>query len=319
MPPVSRVSPARMTFGMVLPMTFRSMVATYIAGAAVLVIFAIMTHSISGGIVSLFPPDVLRVLVTMAAVVLLTPVWVYGCSALTAWAVNRIVRRARERMFAAHPDLANDPRGSALAKVLESPRRKYSDLARVVRECSPSTGATRIVCLDGTDAPAPEDASVEPVVIAANRDLGVVASVMFVLSVGVLAILFIPGMAGTEESLQFVIMAICGWGACGLGFWRCVVSPSYVRFAPGVIQLLRYAPLARRPIVKTVLLDESTVVFVVGPKRAKHEAIWRLAVCRLDVCHEIAFSASTEQSECIWRALLSTAPTPPLSDEFLVG
>lgn len=316
-PDVIRVPPARETFKVVLTMTVRCTVMAYVAGGAALAIFATMLQSIGRGIVPLSAPDMVLPLVVAGVVTLLSPAWLFAMFAFSAWAHNRDARHVRERMFAAHPDLADDPRVAALVATLESVGRKYPALARVVCEHSPDGRTAHVVCLNGTDPPTLEDAPAEPFVTLPRQTPGAeLASCICVLCWIEFAFFVV---CGRMRSWYAPLLGVLGLIAGGVWFWKYKVSPRYVRFAPGVIQFLQYASFARWPCVKTVPLDEHAIVFVWTPQQPSRQRSWRIAVCRHDECTEIVFFASQEESESIWRALISTAPTPPLSDEFLVG
>jgi hypothetical protein len=96
-----------------------------------------------------------------------------------------------------------------------------------------------------------------------------------------------------------------------------MIRPTYYRLAPGVIQVLVYSLSSRRPMIRSYPMEAGTLA--VFTRIRKHLI---LTLARGENTDMLSFShmdRPQERIEQAWKALLSTAPTPPLSDEALVG
>jgi hypothetical protein len=84
-----------------------------------------------------------------------------------------------------------------------------------------------------------------------------------------------------------------------------------------MIQILEFRPSSRRPAIRSYPMTVGTLVVL-----AENVHALTLTMSRAEQADTIPidkgerFDATMER---LWAALLSTAPTPPLSDEGLVG
>ena len=101
-------------------------------------------------------------------------------------------------------------------------------------------------------------------------------------------------------------------------FWMAGVRPKYLRLAPGIIQVLEYRWFWKsRPIIRSYAMAAGTLALVVEAPDNVTLTLMREEQVDLIRLSEMRYSRKT--IERVWQALLSTAPTPPLSDEHLVG
>ena len=132
------------------------------------------------------------------------------------------------------------------------------------------------------------------------------------------------------------------WGI--LFTWRSVLRPRYIRLAPGVVQVMQYNWLGLgRPTIRSYTMDAGTLVIVsqadavVAQADVNWDAVptWRRSQVALRTLGRVRVILSrgkmkdtidftnmhdpTDALTSIWQAILSTAPTPRLSDTELVG
>jgi hypothetical protein len=116
---------------------------------------------------------------------------------------------------------------------------------------------------------------------------------------------------------MFTYFLVAGAIALGVWIWRGMIKPTYYRLAPGVIQVLVYSLSSRRPMIRSYPMEAGTLA--VFTRIRKHLI---LALARGENTDMLSFSRMDRPQERIeqaWSALLSTAPTPPLSNDSLVG
>jgi hypothetical protein len=108
-------------------------------------------------------------------------------------------------------------------------------------------------------------------------------------------------------------------GLVGLSawLWRAGVRPRYLRIAPGILQILQYGPRGGQPDVRSYPMIPGTTVFV-SKARGKLTVDFFRGPMR-DTIPLSGLRKADEYLERMLRGLLSAAPTPPLSDEELVG
>ncbi|UCC29117.1 MAG: hypothetical protein JSU86_13050 [Phycisphaerales bacterium] len=96
-----------------------------------------------------------------------------------------------------------------------------------------------------------------------------------------------------------------------------MIRPTYLRTAPGIIQVLVYRLLTDKPSIRSYPMEPGTLaVFTRIRKRLT------LALARDENTDVLSFwrmRQPRERVEQAWRALLSTAPMPPLSRAELLG
>ncbi len=107
------------------------------------------------------------------------------------------------------------------------------------------------------------------------------------------------------------IMASLGW-IIGVGF-----TPEYIRFTPGLIEVLRFTLSRRAPQVTRYPIGPGTVLWV--------ERLWpgvRVTLVReeqTETLHIESMGRPEEVEQWLWDAVLSSAPTPPTPQDTLVG
>jgi hypothetical protein len=110
--------------------------------------------------------------------------------------------------------------------------------------------------------------------------------------------------------------AVSVWVAI-VRFFEFFCRSAYLRLAPGVIQVLRYSAGKRKPRISSFPIEAGTTVLVEG-----RWLINCIMLARGDLPESVRLTFVKNPAHVsgrIWMALLSTAPTPPLSDEELVA
>jgi hypothetical protein len=229
--------------------------------------------------------------------------------------------KAEREFFARHPELKDDLRVTLLQRLW---RQTSPDDAAGARDTLgsqvPRDRATIVAC--GYDAaPAIAAHHFEPVIITATEmswtDLKwLPLALLFVGWVvadftGLLPASLPVWFPSLESWVGLPLIALLGW------IWFSTVRPRYVRLAPGVIQFMVYTFWGGKPQIRSYPMTGGTVALLVHDKRGDI-----LSLARGKDEDRIQFSklrAGPERLEQTWRALLSTAPTPPLSDTDLLG
>jgi hypothetical protein len=113
-----------------------------------------------------------------------------------------------------------------------------------------------------------------------------------------------------------------GISAGFLWVWRTAIRPTYIRMAPGVIQVLEYHHRRDKPTIRSYTLDQGTLAVVRGPSTSRKPGLITVTLLRGEQKDRLELWRMRKRDAIIertWQALLSTAPTPPLSDEDLLG
>ena len=251
----------------------------------------------------------------------------FGIAAITTWSLisqNRQFRRARahyvERLGVPSPD----PIATSLAGIWKRPGQPPSAETVTHTVAAHLTkdehgGCACLVCLGPIDVPHPADYRFEPVIIRSpvstdicRRAISIVLAVLGILVLRLLLQIPVPPPAGpVGVALLIVIGAAVEW------LWRVCRQASYVRLAPGMIQTLKYGLLRSKPTIHSYPMSLGTLVIVTQVLKRT----W-LVFIRGDVYDVLDLTKMRDRDELleqIFQALLSTAPTPPLSDEELVG
>lgn len=180
----------------------------------------------------------------------------------------------------------------------------------------------RVVCLGDFDIPESGDVRFEPEVIWPTRMLlrrVVVAFVILALVAAwwILALLgLIPAKlwgANPMFSMGYLVFP-----PLVLWVWRAGVRPVYIRMAPGIVQALEYKwPWTRMPKVRHYPMESGTLAIM-----WKATEGMRLTLVRGANKDVIKFGEMTKGKDALeraWQALLSTAPTPRLTEDGLIG
>ena len=176
-----------------------------------------------------------------------------------------------------------------------------------------------------TPIPHPHDRTFEPEVAAIGRQLSTEAYAVIALLLGALLLGFssriLPVSDPSMVVLTAVLIGLAGvWFGVGLFMrWlrRGLIAPRYVRVAPRMIQLLDYGRDAKRPQITSFPITRGTIVYWVNEGLGSV-----LYITRGTARERISIPARLVDNQFHTRildALLTTAPTPPLSNEHLVG
>ena len=175
----------------------------------------------------------------------------------------------------------------------------------------------------GTAPALPEDptSSFAPEVIAVGTPTGwafVALVPLFVMLYFMVGNVFSlePGQWRQLISLNTLLMGllIVGYGT----FYTLILlgRVSYVRLAPGVAQWLQFSAFRRRPRVQTLDVRAYDVTLDTSGQRYVFCLVNRADSFR---AHTFRLPASAEVATACLRTVLSSAPTPPLSDDPLEG
>jgi len=94
-----------------------------------------------------------------------------------------------------------------------------------------------------------------------------------------------------------------------------------VRFAPGMIQIVRFDLANGKPCIRSYPMTAYTTALLVNPGIQANSWV-TLTLSRGDVHDDLPLWQMAKPRQVVTQvlqALMSTAPTPPLSDEELVG
>ena len=176
-----------------------------------------------------------------------------------------------------------------------------------------------VFCVGFISVPKVDEARFEPVVIPMSSFLWprvVFALVAFAMVAG-WALQVVGILPGPRWSFGAFVFTGAGIALLGSMIWRASLRPRYIRVAPGIVQILNYEFQRKKPTVRDYPIESGTTVIV-----SDLPAEPKLQLVRGELRDVIPISAywkPTAVMERIWPALLSTAPTPPLSDAELLG
>lgn len=221
-----------------------------------------------------------------------------------------------------------DPLVRALAKCWTTPDRPpaigaVSQALESVARKGPLDGPD-VVCFGEPDAPAIGDLRFEPVVITPTAGLwrqfiwlatGGFIMIWWLLGRLPFVPLWFPRIDRLMSGLLYFVLACLV--TLGVWAWRALVHPTYIRLAPGVIQLLEYCFVGGQPKIRNYRMQGGTLVVLV--RQRKRMTVYLSCEGRLDVLSLWQMRCPEEALEHVWQAVLSTAPTPPLSTETLLG
>ncbi|MBU0641541.1 MAG: hypothetical protein KKB50_22000 [Planctomycetes bacterium] len=229
---------------------------------------------------------------------------------LRDWGYSVVAVELAERWTHSHPPIADDTIMEVLAGME-----------------SDGPPAARIVCLGVVDVPKVGERQFEPLIITPSQRVhwaGGLLKVFLALLVWWLVersqLFTTPILPTPNAGLVFLVLA--GVLATVFWAWQCLVRPTYVRLAPGMVQLLEYRYRRTEPIVRSYPIDSGTTVIVRGDAAGllgRRISVSLRCGQHQDRFHQPVTDETRELERHIWYALLSTAPTPPLSDEHLVG
>ncbi|MCK4340366.1 MAG: hypothetical protein KAY37_01415 [Phycisphaerae bacterium] len=179
----------------------------------------------------------------------------------------------------------------------------------------------RIVVLGDFELPEVGDLRFEPEVFSPTRLLGtrlivaagVVGAGLAWWALGYTG--FVPWAARDNPFTMTVYLVI---PALVLWVWRGALRATYLRLAPGVVQVLVYQyPWSKKPTIRDYPIEGGTLAVVANSAYGL-----KLTLARGSQKDTVTFSLLAKKKEATDRlleALLSTAPRPPLSLTALVG
>jgi hypothetical protein len=185
----------------------------------------------------------------------------------------------------------------------------------------PAGGPQRanVVCLGDFEVPDVGDFRFEPEILSATRLLG--HRLMWsALAIGILAAWFMLSLGSwaprPSVGMWFLVPVLSS--PIGVWLWRSGMRARFVRLAPGMIQVLVYRwPWSAVPTVRSYPMSAGTLVVAMPQERGLAFTLARGK--QRDVVSLRWLSKGDAALERVWHALLSTAPTPPLSETRLVG
>ncbi len=225
------------------------------------------------------------------------------------------------------PDLEFRPDVAAIAALWRKGRAIMRP--KRVREALQSAGLPdppggRIVCVGLIDVPEVGERRFEPYIIPAGelvgRQLLYVPAAMAVLSVWTLQTLGIIPSRGVNLGSFAWILIMAGIVA-GTWVWRTGIRPTYIRVAPGIVQVMEYRLLRRKPVIRSYPMEAGTLVLLSSRSGRPGSPATMVLSCggSKDIVPIGQMRNRAEAIERIWWALLSTAPIPRMDDEHLVG
>jgi len=191
---------------------------------------------------------------------------------------------------------------------------------RVLQRAGVTTADRSVIAnMTTLDAPEAADRRFEPEIISHDRPGTPARARHWWLAALVIAIVVPIGWYVLPRLKQpdYVVPGLIVLIALGLWFWRFAVRPTYVRMAPGMIQVVEFRAGNSKPMIRDYPLNPGTLAVI-----TESVSQIKLTVSRGDQTDTIPIAKGKDFNstiERLWAALLSTAPTPPLSDEELVG
>jgi hypothetical protein len=233
-----------------------------------------------------------------------------------AWTADHFVELARPA--------GTDPR----LKELDKQWRRFFTISKESRETifaqAPRSEAGTILCVGPVEVPDMLDLPFEPFVITPTQYLwrrlgGVALSVAFG-SVWLLSWMRLMPVWLRPSLLSLSWIFFSGLSIGIIWLWRTMVRPRYIRLAPGIVQILEYSLFDRHRATRNYEPCQGTTVLVQQLGRAEEPTrlVFRCGK-REDVFELAQMRDRPAVTEAFWRAILSTAPRPPLSDDELIG
>jgi hypothetical protein len=201
----------------------------------------------------------------------------------------------------------------------------FKHVLDVIRDAPPlDPPAARLVCLGAVEMPEVGDYRFEPVIITPTRFLGrrlwFVPLALLILAMWLASVFHLIPLKSSINLGSFSYFLVMGFGMAGAWIWRTTIRPTYIRLAPGVVQIVEFFWGKRKPNIRSFPMQPGTVVIVHQAAGARRPtAIWLSRDGRTEQIPLAQMQRSGEAADQLWRAVLSSAPTPPLSEEELLG
>lgn len=181
-----------------------------------------------------------------------------------------------------------------------------------------------ILCVGAVEVPEIDPNPFEPEIIPASRYLWDLGAMVTAAAMVVLLVLWMTPLSSTlglpfgQQPAILLLLAVIGGPLLIRWFWLTFVRPRYLRLAPGMIQVLTYKWGRGRPQINSFPIEGGTLVVLTNQLKSD----LTLSVMRDGLTQSIpvaGFRDSARTRSLIWRVLLTRVPTPPLSEEGLVG
>ena len=241
---------------------------------------------------------------------------------------RRNVNLRHKDFFQRHPAAEQDPASVALTPLIRKTTFAVSARkARRVIAAHPvvSKSGACIVSVGNMEVPEPAPHRFEPLVFPpAKSNLVLIPMAGFYALLALLAYvseIVRQSAFDLHVWLPIAFLASLGLLFAGMFAWRVALFPRYIRVAPGTVQFLRFRIGSRRPNVVSFPMDSETFVLAMRQYQGKKAPV-RFRFLRGNVCRSMNVRntrKNPEQLKHVWQAILSTAPTPPMSRESLVG
>jgi hypothetical protein len=177
----------------------------------------------------------------------------------------------------------------------------------------------RVVCLGDLDVPYVGDLRFEPEILSPTRLLWrrlTGSALVFAAAAAWIALARLHWLPEPKSTVGF--LAVVSVPTVAVWVWKAGIRARYVRLAPGIVQVLEYKwSWTALPAIRSYPMTAGTLA-VVHRKREGFE-ITLARDARQDVISLASLRKGDAAMERVWHALLSTAPTPPLSETELVG
>jgi hypothetical protein len=241
---------------------------------------------------------------------------------------SRRVLQIRAACLRQMPHWGDDPLAVPISKMWKRPRLAPAgfEIEEFARQLPASERAAAwVVCLGVPDVREVGALRFQPEIIApGHRWRELLPATFWTLLLVSLGFCCLGGPVvehvGRERAtLIFVAVSILSMVAIWLG--QILLWPTYVRLAPGMVQFLRYGFRRSQPRITSYPMCPGTIVVATNSIRALSTRL-SFELLRAGGSDELPATHLRHRMgfiERIWQALLSTAPTPPLSDEELVG
>ncbi|MBU0638586.1 MAG: hypothetical protein KKB50_06955 [Planctomycetes bacterium] len=242
--------------------------------------------------------------------------------------VNRAYRVQQQTFREKRGNDRSDPLIAALCQAWPTPDRVPTiDAVRAALRAAPGADTTErawIVCFGEADVPEVGALHFEPEIVTPTG--AVWRQLIWLAIAGVPAtwclldvLHLLPGWIPPTRSFIgcFAYFLTAGIMALAIWVWRGMIRPTYLRLAPGIIQVLQYRFRADKPTIRSYPMEPGTLAVFT---RIRKRQI--LALSRSEQSDTLAFSQMRHTQlrvDQTWRALLSSASTPPLSTDELLG
>jgi hypothetical protein len=261
---------------------------------------------------------------TAGRVPLLLAALVCGLIVYTRWELPRRRARAWRAWTAQHGepdlcarDLAQDWLTYSLPPALDAIRAWARRHAAAL-----GTADRAVVIVFGTPKlPAAGEYRFEPVVIEPRTLTGIAVAIgTIALGQAVLLALVVlrmrSGIWSSQAARPACVVMLCAGVFAALWLWRQHIRPGYLRLAPRLAQIVQFTLGRAAPTIREYPVSAGRLFVVHMHEKgatitlAQEDRHDRLVLTRRDAARYL---------DDLWRALLSTAPTPPLPDDALVG